>query len=245
MFTNAATHTIPAPLSPAQHSGVHVATNAKAFRRMTPGSAKRRARIFVGIMVVFSALGLTLARFVNGILGYLFNFLIMATVIVVYLVGSCRLQAVIEVQMASASAGLSSGGGASASGVTSIRNRAVNSTTSWMSKQTSGGGGNKRHKHLQTILQAARGVVACCAGFLIGTIVSAFFDHGLLRGILGFLGFHSTIWTSFVLIRYYRIAILSGATKRNTTDAKTTKTGGTISNTSVVPVSGGLATTDA
>ena len=67
-----------------------------------------------------------------------------------------------------------------------------------------------------------------------------------MRGILGFLGFNSLIWAEFVLIRYYRIAVLSGAVRRqNTTDVKTTKTGGTISNTSVVPVSGGLATTDA
>ena len=58
---------------------VHVASNARAFRRMTPGSARRRARMFVGIMcsiqVVVSMVGwLTDRTFVA--LGTLFLFVV-------------------------------------------------------------------------------------------------------------------------------------------------------------------------
>ena len=71
---------------------VHVASNARAFRRTTPGSARRRARIFVCTMssfeVVICVFGwLTDTTFV--VLGTLFLVLV---IILTYLVGSCKVR---------------------------------------------------------------------------------------------------------------------------------------------------------
>jgi hypothetical protein len=60
---------------------------------MTPGSAKFRARIFVGVMCSLNVLNwAVLAQLTDNAIGALVSLILTIVVIVVYLVGSCKLQ---------------------------------------------------------------------------------------------------------------------------------------------------------
>ena len=59
---------------------------------MTPGSAKRRARIFVGVMCALQVCIWVLSWFTDNVIYALGNLILTITIIVVYLVGSCKLQ---------------------------------------------------------------------------------------------------------------------------------------------------------
>ena len=222
----------------------HVATNARAFRKVTPGTAKKRARIFVGCLVTFSCLGLLVQWVVDTASGSMVFLLCAIVVVVVYLVGSCKLQAVIEVQMVS---GSTPTGDRSTSTVASTRSRAaVGSVLAWATQKS--GGAKRRHQHLQTILEAARGIVAVCCIFITLSAVYVFQRQGVVRETVVFLIWHLLYWGGYVLVRYYRKAIFAGAMRKRKDDLRKgdtglggetgeTKTGGgTISNASVVPV---------
>ena len=77
-------------------TGTHVASNARAFRKMTPGSAKRRARIFVGIMCLLQVVNTILSMLTDNAIGALMAMCLVITIIVVYLVGSCKLQVSVQ-----------------------------------------------------------------------------------------------------------------------------------------------------
>ena len=59
---------------------------------MTPGSAKRRARIFVGVMCSLQVFIFVLSMFTDNAIYGLGNLVLVIIIIVVYLVGSCKLQ---------------------------------------------------------------------------------------------------------------------------------------------------------
>jgi hypothetical protein len=145
---------------------VHVASNAKAFRKTTPGSAKRRVRIFIWIMASFATLGFVLAFIIDDVLIALSAITACVVIAIVYLVGSCKLQAVIEAKMngeglSSVPSTKSDSGGRGSSTPSRTKPAANRITSSFVKRQTnswvgrSGGpGGKKRHKHLETIVRA-------------------------------------------------------------------------------------------
>jgi hypothetical protein len=159
-------------------------------------------------------------------------------VVVVYITASCKLQSVLEATMQ----GSASGGGnttdstsrshASSSSTSSI----LANTKSWMRKN-SGAKGQKRHKHLATIMKAARGIVVCLVFYILGVVGYGIIPTGFVRTSCSLVLFAMAICTNIVLLRYYRAAIMSGATRRrgNSTDAGGTSENNTV--TSVVPVS--------
>jgi hypothetical protein len=214
----------------------HVATNARAFRKVTPGTAKRRARVFVGIMVSVVVLGALAQWIVDNATGALVYMFCAVVVIIVYLVGSCKLQGVIEAKMAGSTAG---------DGTTTKRGTwIIRSVRAWAPSvvgKSVTSGANQRHQHLQTIMQAARATVACVSAFVVCTLVFATQRQGVGRISFVFLSFHTSFWQGYVLTRYYRKAIFAGALskrKHRTTvgEESESNTGtGTITNTSVVP----------
>ena len=219
----------------------HVATNARAFRKVTPGTAKRQARAFVGVMVsvvVLGALAQWMIDFATGGLIYIFCAVV---VIIVYLVGSCKLQGVIEVQMVgstlrSKSRRLMSFGRALArisprhrtrresfvKSALAKRNSVVKSVAAWTPTivgKSDTGGTNPRHQHLQTIMEAARASVACCSAYVVCSIGFVTQPQGVVRVAFIFLTFHTFFWQSYILTRYYRRAIFAGAMRKNQTTA--------------------------
>jgi hypothetical protein len=216
----------------------HVATNARAFRRTTPGTAKRRARVFVGIMVSVVVLGVLAQWIVDNATGALVYMFCAVVVIIVYLVGSCKLQGVIEAKMAGSTAG---------DGTTTTKRGSwiIKSVRAWAPSvcgKSVTSGANQRHQHLQTIMQAARSTVACCSAYVVCTLVFATQRQGVGRIIFVFLLFHTFFWQGYVLTRYYRKAIFAGALskrKHRTTAGEESESNAgadTITNTSVVPV---------
>ena len=110
-----------------------------------------------------------------------------------------------------------------------------NSTQAWMKK----GGAKKRHRHLETILKAARGVVIALAINLVFTVAFATQPQGIARAFFAFGLNHTFGWLMLTIIKYYRNAIAAGAMKRrahDTTKGSTLSDEKTISNTSVVPI---------
>ena len=110
-----------------------------------------------------------------------------------------------------------------------------NSTQAWMKK----GGAKKRHRHLETILKAARGVVIALAIQLVFTIAFVTQPQGIARAFFAFVIWNTFAWAGLVLLKYYRNAIFAGAMKKrahNTTGGSTLSDEKTISNTSVVPI---------
>ena len=110
-----------------------------------------------------------------------------------------------------------------------------NSTQAWMKK----GGAKKRHRHLETILKAARGVVITLAVNLVLTIGFVTQPQGFARAFFGFGIWHTIGWVGLIILKYYRNAIAAGAMKRrahDTTKGSTLSDEKTISNTSVVPI---------
>ena len=214
----------------------HVATNARAFRKVTPGTAKRQARAFVGVMVsvvVLGALAQWMIDFATGGLIYIFCAVV---VIIVYLVGSCKLQGVIEVQMVgstlrSKSRRIMSFGRALArisprhrtrresfvKSALAKRNSVVKSVAAWTPTivgKSDTGGTNPRHQHLQTIMEAARASVACCSAYVVCSIGFVTQPQGVVRVAFIFLTFHTFFWQSYILTRYYRRAIFAGAMRK-------------------------------
>ena len=118
---------------------IHVASNAKAFRNTTPGIAKRRVRIFIWIMASFCILGFVLSFIIDIALLSLSAVVACVVVAIVYLVGSCKLQAVSEVKM-------------NGEGLSSVPSTAE--IKSWVGRSGGRPGGKKRHKHLETIIHA-------------------------------------------------------------------------------------------
>jgi len=113
--------------------------------------------------------------------------------------------------------------------------RVKTSTQAWVKK----GGAKKRHRHLETILKAARGVVATLAANLVFTIAFVTQPQGFARAFFAFCLWHTFGWVGLVILKYYRNAIAAGATKKrahNTTGGSTSSDEKTISNTSVVPI---------
>ena len=164
-------------------------------------------------------------------------------IIIVYLVGSCKLQGVIEAKMAG-----STGGDNPTTKSGSNRHIIVKSVAAWsptIVRKSSSGGAKPRHQHLQTIMQAARAIVACTSAFVVCSIVYATQPRGAVRTAFDFLQFHTAFWTGFVLIRYYRRAIFAGALKKSKSSTAVGETrdmrgtgemSGEVSNSSVVPV---------
>lgn len=107
----------------------------------------------------------------------------------------------------------------------------IRSVRSWLKGSD---GGQKRHKHLATILRAARCVVTCVTIMLISTIVFVTNAPGILRTIAVFAIYITLSWAGLFLLQYYRTAIFGGAMRKKG-GTGTTAAGGTISNTSVVP----------
>ena len=158
-------------------------------------------------------------------------------IVVVYITASCKLQSVLEATMEGSAGG---GGGTNTS---TARSRATSSssrsilahTTSWVRKN-SGAKGQKRHKHLATIMKAARGIVICLVFYLLGAVGLGTLPPGFAKTSCSLILFSMVICTHLVLLRYYRAAIMSGATRRR--GISTTDAGGTTSdNNTVTPVS--------
>ena len=131
------------------------------------------------------------------------------------------------------------GGTGSTSRTTSSRARSMlrvkNSTQAWVKR----GGATKRHRHLETILKAARGVVIALAVNLVLTIGFVTQPQGFARAFFGFGIWHTIGWVGLIILKYYRNAIAAGAMKRrahDTTKGSTLSDEKTISNTSVVPI---------
>ena len=113
--------------------------------------------------------------------------------------------------------------------------RVKTSTQAWVKK----GGAKKRHRHLETILKAARGVVTTLAANLVFTIAFVTQPQGFARAFFAFGVWHTFGWVGLVILKYYRNAIAAGATKKrahDTTKGSTLSDEKTISNTSVVPI---------
>ena len=94
--------------------------------------------------------------------------------------------------------------------------------------------GTKRHRHLATIMKAARGIVVCFVFYLLGAVGYGMFPPGFARTACSLVLFSMQICADFVLLRYYRAAIMSGATRRR---GSSTTAGGTSDNNTVTPVS--------
>ena len=234
-------HPLPYSPSPPPPHPTPVASNAKAFRKVTPASAKRRVRIFVGVMSAYQVLSM-----LGGALGLyglsvasLLTLVTCVAIVVVYVTASCKLQSVLEATMEG-----SAGGGGGTNTTSTGRSRATSSstrsilahTTSWVRKN-SGAKGQKRHKHLATIMKAARGIVVCFVFYIIGAVGFGTIPPGFARTSCMLILFSMQICADFVLLRYYRAAIMSGATRRQ---GSNTTAGGTSDNntvTSVVPAS--------
>ena len=145
------------------------------------------------------------------------------------------LQGVIEVQMSgSGETGENSTACRTTSSTTRSMLKVRRSTSSWMKK----GGAKKRHQHLETIMKAARGVVASLAIQLVFTIAFVTQPQGVTRAFFAFCLWHAAGWVMLAILNYYRSAITAGAMKKrahDTTRGRTLSDEKTISNTSVVP----------
>ena len=189
---------------------------------------------------VLTMLGFMLGLY-DGAVSALLTLVTSVVIVVVYITASCRLQSVLEATMQ----GSASGGGNTtdstsrshaSSSSSSTRNTIITHTKSWMRKN-SGAKGQKRHKHLATIMKAARGIVVCLVFYLLAAVGFGTLPQGFARTACSLVLFAMAICTNIVLLRYYRAAIMSGATRRrgNSTDAGGTGDNNTV--TSVVPVS--------
>jgi hypothetical protein len=160
---------------------------------------------------VLTMLGFMLGLY-DGAVSALLTLVTSVVIVVVYITASCRLQSVLEATMPT-------------------------HTKSWMRKN-SGAKGQKRHKHLATIMTAARGIVVCFVFYLLSVIMLNTQPQGFARTACGGVSFAMLICANIVLLHYYRAAIMSGATRRrrgSSTDAGGTGDNNTV--TSVVPVS--------
>ena len=205
----------------------HVAMNVRAFQNVsrawtTPGTARKRARTFVGVLVSISLIGLilqinNLVQFVDSSTGPIVYALCAIVVVTVYLVGSCKLQAVIgghSVVVSSTQTGESSISAA----VATTSSRAVGSVMAWATQKP--GGAKRQHHHLQTILQAARGIVAACCVFAACSVVFSFQGQGVANEIFVFLMWHALHFGGYVVVRYYRKAMLAGAMRKRQDDLR-------------------------
>ena len=185
-------------------------------------------------------LGLPLGLYDATVMGML-TLLTCVVLVVTYITASCKLQSVLEATMQGSANG---GGGTTdstarsrASSSSSTRSNIIAHTKSWVSK-SSGAKGQKRHKHLATIMTAARGIVVCFVFYLLSVIMLNTQPQGFSRTACGGVSFAMLICANIVLLHYYRAAIMSGATRRrrgSSTDAGGTSENNTV--TSVVPVS--------
>jgi hypothetical protein len=189
---------------------------------------------------VLTVLGLPLGLYDATVMGML-TLLTCVVLVVTYITASCKLQSVLEATMQGSANG---GGGTTdstarsrASSSSSTRSNIIAHTKSWVSK-SSGAKGQKRHKHLATIMTAARGIVVCFVFYLLSVIMLNTQPQGFARTACGGVSFAMLICANIVLLHYYRAAIMSGATRRrrgSSTDAGGTSENNTV--TSVVPVS--------
>ena len=83
-------------------------------------------------------------------------------------------------------------------------------------------------------LSPARGIVVCVVVFVLSALVFVGLPRGVPRFAMIFLMYHALGHVSLILLRYYRVAIFSGVTRKRTTPMNTTN-GDNISNASVVP----------
>ena len=187
---------------------------------------------------VLIMLGAVLGLYDNAVAGLL-TLTTCVVLVVTYITASCKLQSVLEATMQGSTSG---GGGTTDS---TVRSRASSSSTrsiiahtkSWVSK-SSGAKGQKRHKHLATIMKAARGIVVCLVIYLLSVVGFGTLPQGFVRTACWGMMWGMMLIIHIVLLRYYRAAIMSGATRRqrgNSTDAGGTSENNTV--TSVVPVS--------
>ena len=112
--------------------------------------------------------------------------------------------------------------------------RFLNSTKAWMKI----GAKNSRHKHLETIKKAARGVVLWLTVNIVSFILFSTQPQGIARAVFNFIGWQAGNMALLSIVRYYRTAIIAGALKKKSHDTArgTGELSGEVSNSSVVPV---------
>ena len=235
----------------------HVASNARAFRRTTPRSAKRRVYVFVGIMLAWQVFTIIIGITYNLRAAALAGMINAIAIIITYLVGSCKIQAVLDVKMvgsnnSSASTsgeGERSGSGTRATAALRVASKGVKrSAMAWLRERVSskkgigttesGSGKSKRYKHLETIMKAARRVVLCYFLYLVIALTYSQQRHGLARVLLTCILWNVVGWIGIVLLWYYRAAIFSNATRKKSGTGVVESSAG-VSNASVVPLAGG------
>jgi len=96
------------------------------------------------------------------------------------------------------------------------------------------GAKNSRHKHLETIKKAARGVVSWLTVNIVSFILFSTQPQGIARAVFNFIGWQAGNMALLTIVRYYRTAIIAGALKKN--GKGTGELSGEVSNSSVVPV---------
>ena len=103
---------------------------------------------------------------------------------------------------------------------------------SWM------GGKKSRHKHLEMIVSAAKGVVIWLAVSVVSLILFSTQPQGFARVVFAFVALQAGNMALLTIVRYYRTAIMAGALKKKSHDTArgTGELSGEVSNSSVVPV---------
>ena len=252
---------VPVPLLGAISTAVvaitwtHVASNARAFRRTTPRSAKRRVYVFVGIMLAWQVFTIIVGITYNYGAAALAGIINAIAIIITYLVGSCKIQAVLDVKMVGSNNSSTSGDGErSGSGVraaAALRDAskvAKKSAMAWLRERVSkkkgigtesGSGKSKRYKHLETIMKAARRVVLCYFLYLVIALIYSQQRQGIPRTLLACALWNAVGWIGIVLLQYYRAAIFSNATRKKSGTTGVAESSAGVSNASVVPLAGG------
>ena len=116
---------------------------------------------------------------------------------------------------------------------TSSLRRVASNTKAWMKT----GAKKSRHKHLETIMAAAKGVVTWLAVIIVSGILFSTQPQGITRAVLNFVVWQCVGLVALTIIRYYRTAIIAGAMKKKSHDTArgTPESSGEVSNSSVVP----------
>ena len=131
--------------------------------------------------------------------------------------------------------GSSGGENSTASKSSQFFQRVVSRTKSWMKM----GAKKSRHKHLETIMTAARGVVIWLAVCIVSLVLFSTQPQGIARAVFAFMAQQAGNMAFLTIVRYYRTAIMAGALKKKSHDTARGGTGelsGDVSNSSVVPV---------
>ena len=130
--------------------------------------------------------------------------------------------------------GSSGGENSTASKSSQFFQRVVSGTKSWMNM----GAKKSRHKHLETIMTAARGVVIWLAVCIVSLVLFSTQPQGIARAVLNLVAWQAAGLVVLTIVRYYRTAIMAGALKKKSHDTArgTGELSGDVSNSSVVPV---------